>query len=350
MLSSRYLSSFARSPLIVAEIGVNHNGSLSLAEKLIRAAADTGADVVKFQTFTADECASRKAAKAEYQLHDSAPDQFSMLKRLELDFSGFASLKKLAESLGISFLSTPDGENSLQCLVNIGSSAIKIASGEVDNLPFLATVAATGLPVILSTGMSRLGEVERAVIHLQKHGCTDLVLLHCTSEYPATDTDLNLRAIETLRQAFALPVGFSDHSEGAEAAIAATALGVCLIEKHFTLDRTLAGPDHQASMEPGPFAAMVNSVRRVARMLGHSHKKATAGEEMNRKLVRRSICAARDLKKYQILTAADLCCKRPAAGISGEFLAELCGREMLADLGADEPLHWQIIGGKKTNC
>jgi N-acetylneuraminate synthase/N,N'-diacetyllegionaminate synthase len=245
-----FLKKFSHLPLIIAEAGVNHNGSPALAEKLVDAAAEAGADLVKFQTFKAFECAGCYAKTAEYQKNSSAKDQLSLLAQLELPFSFFAELKKRAENLGLGFISTPDGQLSLNLLCELQVMAIKVASGELTNFPYLAQIGSKSRPVILSTGMGTLGETQKAIDTLANSGAGEIILLHCTTEYPAIPQDINLQAIKTLQQAFGLPVGFSDHSIGNEAAVAATALGCQVIEKHLTLDKSMPGPDHAASMNP----------------------------------------------------------------------------------------------------
>ncbi|GAB4274847.1 MAG: N-acetylneuraminate synthase [Candidatus Rifleibacteriota bacterium] len=342
-----YLDRFKQKPVIIAEAGVNHNGSPDLARKLIEAAAASGADIVKFQTFKAYECASFGCQKTNYQKHTAATDQFELLEQLELPFERFKELKQYAESLGLEFLSTPDGHESLDCLCDIGINAIKIASGEVTNLPFLVEISRKCLPVILSTGMSSIGEVEQAINTLRKNGAHDLMLLHCTSEYPTPPSDINLSVIHTLKQAFSLPTGLSDHSQGIEAAIAATALGAQIIEKHFTLDKTLPGPDHAASLEPDELKQLVSSVRKTARMIGYPGKIPAPSEKENINLVRRSIVANQKIKKGQCIIEAMLTTKRPASGIEPKFWQQVLYRETLFDIEPDQPLTWEMLGKVK---
>ncbi len=344
MQTDSFLAKFNNKPVIIAEAGVNHNGSIELARRLVDAAADVGADVIKFQTFKAHECSGHFAVTAPYQQKTGASDQFKLLESLELDFADVGDLKEYAEEKGLVFLSTPDGQLSLNLLCDIGSAAIKVASGELTNLPFLAAIGMKKCPVILSTGMGTLGEVQKAINTLRESGTPEMMLLHCTSEYPASAEDTNLLGITTLRQAFDLPVGFSDHTEGIEAAIAATAIGATIIEKHLTLDRGMHGPDHAASMEPHEFAAMVKALRRTAAMLGNGVKKPMPGEAANLPLVRRGLVAARDLKPGQTLTGKDIAIKRPAAGIAPELLLQALHRRLLVGLSADEPITWQHLG------
>ncbi|MEW6712195.1 MAG: N-acetylneuraminate synthase [Candidatus Riflebacteria bacterium] len=344
MSGKLFIDSFENLPIIIAEAGVNHNGDPRLAMKLVEAAAEAGADMVKFQTFKAEECASAFAPAAQYQRKTEISGQLELLHGLELDFAVFAELKKLAKEKGMAFLSTPDGSASLKCLIEIHVDAIKIGSGEVTNLPFLAEIAAARLPVIFSTGMSTIGEVEKAVACLKNHGCTDIMLLHCTSEYPAPANEINLRVMKTMQQAFSLPVGLSDHSNGFEAAIAATALGACIIEKHFTLDRNLPGPDHAASLEPAELKAMISSIRKTAAMMGSAIKAPSPAEMKNLPLVRRGICAARKIRAGQKISLEDLACKRPTGDLAPEMLDLIVGRIALCDFQPDQPICWNQLG------
>lgn len=339
-----FLNRFKRRPVIIAEAGVNHNGDLQLARRLIEAAAAAGADAIKFQTFKAFECTGRFAEPAPYQRTAGAIDQYQLLEGLELPFADFGDLKDYAESLGLVFLSTPDGQLSLDLLCGIGSAAIKIGSGELTNLPFLASIGCKKCPVILSTGMGTLGEVQKAITTLQETGASEIILMHCTTEYPAPPADTNLRAISTMRQAFALPVGFSDHTEGSAAAIAATALGAEVIEKHLTLDRAMPGPDHAASIEPHELTAFVAALRTTYSMLGTGIKQPAPSESKNMPLVRRGLVAAHALKVGETLTGRDVAIKRPAAGISPELLVHALNRRITMDLAADEPLTWHHLG------
>ena len=339
-----FLDNFAQQPLIIAEAGVNHNGSIELAHRLIEAAAKAGAGAVKFQTFKAEECAGRFADIAAYQKGCDAENQFRLLQSLELPFAAFAELKIHAEQLGMAFLSTPDGTASLDLLCQLDLAAIKTASGEVTNLPFLREIAARNKPVILSTGMSSIGEVQKAFNTLKDGGASEIMLLHCTSEYPAPPADCNLRCLSLLRQAFSVAVGFSDHSEGHEAAVAATALGAQIIEKHLTLDRSMTGPDHAASLDPQQFSAMVAAVNKTCLMLGNGNKTAAAGELSNLALVRRSLVAASELKVGDILTSEKISIKRPAGGIQPELFDQAVNRRVTRNLCADEPITWGHLG------
>lgn len=339
-----FFNRFKCTPIVIAEAGVNHNGDLKLAEQLIEAAAAAKVDLIKFQTFKACECASHYAPTANYQKNASTTDQFGLLSALELPFPAFAHLKKFAEKLGIEFISTPDGILSLELLVELQVCAIKIASGELTNLPFLTLIGQTRKPVILSTGMGTIGEVQIAIDTLTQAGTPEIALLHCTTEYPAPPQDTNLRVISTMQQAFNLPVGFSDHTAGSEAAIAATALGAVIIEKHLTLDRNMPGPDHAASMDPEQFSRFVQSIRQTSQMLGSSIKRPAPSELPNLPLVRRALVAACNLQSGSILTYDQIAIKRPAVGIAPDLLPCALNRRLMADLAADEPILWQHLG------
>lgn len=330
---------------IIAEAGVNHNGSLALAKQLVDMAKECGADAVKFQTFKAEESTGLSADKAAYQKQNDGKEesQYSMIKKLELPFSDFAVLKKYCKDRQIDFISTPDGEESLKCLVELDVPIIKIGSTEVTNAPFLRQIAKTGKPVILSTGMSTLGEVEHAVDILEENGVGSVKLMHCTTDYPTEIEEVNLRAMVTMREAFHLPVGYSDHTMGFEAAVAAAALGAVVIEKHITLDRKMDGPDHKASMPPEEFAEYVQHIRDTEKLLGTGKKRPTAKEKEIMPQVRRSILAAEDLKAGTVLTEEMLCLKRPGTGIAPEFLSVLTGRKLKRDIGKEEIITWDDI-------
>jgi len=283
---------------IIAEAGVNHNGSVELAKKLIDAAKDAGADAVKFQTFKAESVVVKDAQKAEYQKETTGEgSQYVMIKKLELAEEDFRELADYAEKKDIMFLSSPFDKDSVDLLHELDVPAFKVGSGEITNLPLLRYIAKKGKPIILSTGMSTLGEIEEALDVIRSEGVEDIILLHCVSNYPARIEDVNLRAMGTLKQAFKLPVGFSDHTLGITAPIAAVALGACVIEKHFTLDRNLPGPDHRASLEPDELKEMVKAIREVEKALGNGIKKPTKEEEKIKKVAGRSIVAKVDISK-----------------------------------------------------
>ena len=330
---------------IIAEAGVNHNGSIDLALKLIDSARASGADAVKFQTFRADQLATRSAHKAAYQERTTTAteSQFEMLQRLELDVDDHRRLTDYCRKVGIQFLSSPFDEQSADLLAEMDLPLYKIPSGEITNLPFLDHVARKGRPIILSTGMSTLGEIEEAVTVLRTAGNNRLTLLHCVTEYPAPYAEVNLRAMHTLRVAFGLPVGYSDHTPGYEISIAAVALGAEVIEKHFTVDRSLPGPDHAASLEPDELEQMVTAIRHVEVALGDGIKRPAQCELPNISVARKSVVASRSLIAGQRLTAEDLDIKRPGNGIAPRLKPMLIGRTLSAGLEKDEVLRWDHL-------
>ena len=321
---------------VIAEAGVNHNGDLQMARALIDVAVDAGADAVKFQTFRADRLATPDAPKAEYQLRATGDEesQLDMLRRLELSADAHRELQSYCRERGIIFLSTPFDEEAVDLLDELAVPAFKISSGDVTNSPLLEHVAGKGKPVILSTGMSELSEVIEAVSVLNNAGCENPVLLHCVTSYPADPADVNLRAMLTMRSAFDLPIGFSDHTEGIDVALAAVALGACVIEKHFTLDRTLPGPDHGASLEPAELRALVRSIRRIETALGSGRKVPTATEIELAKVARRSLVAARDIPAGATLRRNMVVLRRPGTGLSPAMLNALLGLRSVRDIAA----------------
>jgi N,N'-diacetyllegionaminate synthase len=330
---------------IIAEAGVNHNGSLDLALRLADAAKASGADAVKFQTFRADLIATRSAHKAPYQERTTAhaESQFEMLQRLELDALAHNRLIEHCRQIGIQFLSSPFDAQSADLLATMDVSLYKVPSGEITNLPFLKHLARKGRPLILSTGMSTLGEVEEAVNVLQAAGASKLTLLHCVTEYPAPYAEVNLRAMHTLKSAFGLPVGYSDHTPGIDIAIAAVALGAEVIEKHLTLDRSLPGPDHAASLEPSELQQMVVAIRHVEAALGTGIKAPAPCELRNLSVARKSVVAARLLPAGHQLRIGDLDIKRPGNGLAPKLLPELIGRTLRAGLAKDEIISWDHL-------
>ena len=331
---------------IIAEAGVNHDGDIDRAKRLIDVAAEAKADAVKFQTWRPGEITGRYAYKVNYleTTTEAAESRYQLSCRLALPYPVFRELKAHAERCGILFLSTPDGFDSLNFLVGeLDMPIVKIGSTEVTHLQYLEAIGRTGRPAILSTGLSNLGEVEKAVAALRRGGNRELTLLHCTSEYPAPDDQMNLRAIDTLRAAFNSPVGLSDHSRGIEASLAAVAMGASVLEKHFTLDRSLPGPDHQASLDGPELAALVASVRRVETMLGDGCKRPTVAELANMNGIRRGVVAARKISPGTVLTADMLVCKRPGGGIEPEQLDVLVGFTVRRELDEDEPLTWDDV-------
>ena len=331
--------------LIIAEAGVNHNGSLELACQLVDAAARAGADAVKFQTFRAEAVVTPQAPKAQYQLANTGgtESQFAMLKRLELLPEHHRTLLERCRRRGILFLSTPFDRASADLLEDLDLPAFKIPSGEITNRPLLEHIAAKGRPVILSTGMSSLEEVARAVDILRAGGSPEIVLLHCVSNYPADPRDVNLRAMATMARAFGLPVGYSDHTLGVEAALAAVALGASVIEKHFTLDRGLPGPDHPASAEPAELAALVRGARVVEAALGHGRKEPAASEANTREVARRSLVAAVDIPAGAALGPEMVALRRPGSGLAPERLGEVLGRRARRGIAAGELLALEML-------
>jgi N,N'-diacetyllegionaminate synthase len=322
---------------IIAEAGVNHNGDIEIAKKLVDAAALAGADAVKFQTFKADKLVCRNAKKAEYQIEttDKGESQFDMLKKLELSPDMHEQLLSYCKQKGIMFLSTPFDVDSLQYLVQCGIDIIKIPSGEITNYPYLREAGKTGKKVILSSGMSTLEEVRDAVKVLKENGSADIVVLHCNTEYPTPYEDVNLKAMLTLKKELGVAVGYSDHTSGIEVPIAAAALGAEVIEKHFTLDRNMEGPDHKASLEPHELREMVRSIRNIELALGNGKKEPSNSEKRNIGIVRKSIVAKKDIAMGELFTEENLTTKRPGTGISpmewNKVLGQRAGRHYSMD-------------------
>ncbi|MBE7554830.1 MAG: N-acetylneuraminate synthase [Anaerolineales bacterium] len=313
---------------IIAEAGVNHNGNLETACQLVDVAARANADAVKFQTFKADRLVTSDAPKATYQQQTTnvAETQYEMLHRLELSVETYRHLAMYCREKGLVFMSTPFDEESADFLDSLDIAVFKIPSGEITNLPFLTHVAAKGKPLVVSTGMAYLGEVETAIRTIKETGNLNLVALHCVSNYPAAPTDTNLRAMQTMAVAFGIPVGYSDHTLGIEVAIAAVALGACVIEKHFTLDRNLPGPDHRASLEPDELAALVHSIRTVELAMGHGRKEPAASEANTAAVARKSLVAAKDIPVGTLLTEELIAIKRPGTGLPPTMRPYLIGR------------------------
>lgn len=329
------------STLIIAEAGVNHNGSMEIARKLIDAAADAGVDYVKFQTFKAENLVSRSAPKADYQKRNTEngnDSQFDMLKALELTIEQHHELIRHCKARQVNFLSTAFDMESVDFLISLDLPLWKIASGEITNYPYLRKIGQTRKPVILSTGMADTNEIRQAVSVLQHFGTPQITLLHCTTEYPAPMKEINLRAIETLCTMFDTRVGYSDHSQGIEIAVAAVALGAVVIEKHFTLDRTLPGPDHKASLEPDQLREMVRHIRNVEQAMGDGTKVATPCEIKNRKIARKSIVAKGSIKKGETFGEQNLTVKRPEGGISPMEWENIIGKIAKRDFADEEPI------------
>lgn len=328
---------------IIAEAGVNHNGSVKIAKKLIDTAVEAECDAVKFQTFKAENIVTKTALKARYQIRNSVSheSQFEMLKKLELPFSDFKKLFFYCKKKNIIFMSTPYDEESVDFLDRLGIKIFKIPSGEITNKPLIRHVATKRKPIILSTGMSYLEEVEKSIKWINEvweklNKKPHLSLLHCVSDYPAKMDDINLFAMKTLESTFGLPVGFSDHTVGIEIPIAAVALGAKVIEKHFTLDKHMDGPDHRASLEPDELRAMVRAIRNVEKAMGDGVKKPSLSELKNKPIVRKSIVTARDIRKGETFTEEKITVKRPGTGISPMKWHNVIGKKAKRDFGKDE--------------
>ena len=328
--------------LIIAEAGVNHNGDLNLAKRLVELAKKAGADFVKFQSFKSEECVSIKAPKAKYQMQnavDKNETQFEMIKKLELDEGAHKELLDYAKSLDIGFLSTPFDLPSIELLNELGLEMFKIPSGEITNLPYLKAVGGLKKRVILSTGMSDLNEIRAALSVLIKSGTKerDISILHANTAYPTPFEDVNLRALQTLQKEFPHhKIGFSDHSLGIACPIAAVAMGACIIEKHFTLDKCLLGPDHKASLEPNELEMMVQGIRQIEKALGDGEKRLTKSEKENLKIARKSLVARREIKKGELFSEMNLTTKRPATGISAMRYDEFLGKVASKNYEKDE--------------
>lgn len=330
---------------VIAEAGVNHNGDIELARRLVDAAAEAGADAVKFQALRAEALVSRTAPKAAYQLQTTAREEshFEMIRRLELDEAALREIQSYSTRRGILFIATPFDDESARMLDAMKVPLIKISSGEVINLPFLTHVARMGRPIVLSTGMCDLREVEDAVRTIRAAGNDSIVLLQCVSNYPADPADSNLRAMQTMAETFGVAVGYSDHTLGNDVALAAVALGACVVEKHLTLDRGMPGPDHRASSEPAEFAALVRGIRAVEAALGDGCKRPAASERNTAEVARKSLVAACDLPAGATLTAAMLTAIRPGTGLSPALQTQLLGRKLRHAITAHTPLTWQML-------
>ena len=330
---------------VLAEAGINYNGDPARAHRMLDLAAEAGADAIKFQTFKASNVVTETAPKANYQLAatGAAESQLDMLAKCELSAAIYAELQAHATERGLVFLSTPFDEESVDLLVAMKVPVLKIPSGEITNFPFLEYLARAGLPLILSTGMSTLAEVRAAIDALRAGGNRSLAALHCVSNYPAAPEDANLRAIVTMRETLDVPVGFSDHTLGIEAALAAVALGGCIIEKHLTLDRSLPGPDHTASLEPADFTAMVRGIRTIEKALGHGRKEPAASEANTTAIARRSLTAARDLLPGEVLDAGAIVMKRPGTGLPPAMRDRALGRRTRVAIPAGTMFTWEML-------
>ena len=326
------------SVMIIAEAGVNHNGRLNLAKQMVEEAAKAGADYIKFQTFKPDKLVSKYAQKADYQKKTTGNNesQLQMLEKLALSYDDFVELKRYCEQSGIGFLSTPFDEDSIRFLDSLDMDFWKIPSGEITNYPYLVQIAQTGRDIVLSTGMCEMDEIADAMKVLEESGAGNISLLHCNTEYPTPYEDVNLLAMKQMRTAFKKQVGYSDHTVGIEVPIAAVALGAEIIEKHFTLDKNMDGPDHEASLEPQELAQMVSAIRHIEKSLGDGNKKRTASEQHNVVAVRKSIVAKCEIHKGELFTEKNLTVKRPSNGISPMKWNEIIGTRAKRDFLEDE--------------
>jgi N,N'-diacetyllegionaminate synthase len=332
---------------IIAEAGINHNGKLDMAIELVDVAVASGADAVKFQTFDPDTLVTKSAGKAQYQKSGDNDTQtfYDLLKSLQLPDSAFETLSRHCAQRGIIFMSKGYFKE-LDLLVRLGVPVLKIDSASAIYYSLLRKAAGYGLPVILSTGGCNLGEVEKALSVLAEAGNPPVIVLHCTTAYPAPVEQVNLRAMNTLREAFGVNVGLSDHSQGIEVSLAAVALGATAIEKHFTLDRSLEGPDHQASLEPAELTNLVNGIRKIEAALGQPRKRATSLELENLRIVRRSLVAERAIRAGERFSADSVTFKRPSGGLGEDMLEVVVGRVAARDIGEGEAITWDVIGGR----
>ena len=323
---------------IIAEAGDNHNGDFNTALKLVDVAKRAGADCVKFQTFVTEEIISKYAEMAEYQKKNTGKEesQFEMVKRLELSFDEFRKIKEYCDRVGIQFLSTPFDLKSVDFLNELGVPFFKIPSGEITNYPYLIKIAHTGKPVVMSTGMCEPDEILAAINVLEKNGSGEITLLHCNTEYPTPLKDVNLYAMRTMKKMFGKKVGYSDHTKGIEVPVAAVALGACVIEKHFTLDKNMPGPDHKASLEPDELGRMVKNIRNIEIALGDGVKRVSESERKNIAIARKSIVARRNIQEGEILTEENLAVKRPGTGINPMQWMEVLGTRAVRDFKEDE--------------
>ena len=332
------------SVFIIAEAGVNHNGDLNLAYKMVDKAKEAGVDCIKFQTFKTEKIISKNTEMADYQKENTNNNesQYEMVKKLELSYEDFRKIKNYCEQKEIIFLSTPDEKESLDFLVDeLKVSTIKVGSGEVTNYLYLKEIAKKNKEIILSTGMSSLGEVEKALEIIREYNNKKVILLHCTTNYPCPMEEVNLKAMLTLKEAFKTEIGYSDHTLGTEVAIAAVAMGAKVIEKHFTLDKNMEGPDHKASLDPKELKIMVEQIRNIEKALGDGIKKPNKSEEKIKKVVRRRILISKELKKGHVLTEDDLILKRSNSGIEADFIDLVLNKKLKIDMKEDSSLTWE---------
>lgn len=324
--------------LIIAEAGVNHNGRLDLALKLCDKAKEIGADVIKFQTWKTENLLTRDVAQAEYQQNNTqkTESQFEMLKKLELSYDDFRTIKQHCDDIGILFSSTADEEESLDFLVELGVPFIKVGSGDIGNVSFLRYMGSKGLPIVLSTGMSTLEDVEFSINALREGGAKEITVLHCTTNYPCPHNEVNLKAMLTLRDAFNLPVGYSDHTIGSEVSVAAVGLGATIIEKHFTLDKNMEGPDHIASTEPEDFKKMIEQIRNIESALGDGVKQMTASEKIIKKVVTKRIVAKKTINSGEVFSEDNICVKRSETGELASKWDVIVGKTAIKCFETDE--------------
>ena len=324
--------------LVIVEAGVNHNGSFETAKRMALAAKQAGASLIKYQTFIPESCISQFAPKADYQaaVTGAGESQLDMVRKLSLSFDAFIELKAYCDAIGIMFLSTPFDLRSVAFLNTLDMPFWKVPSGEITNLPYLLAIARTKKPVVMSTGMCEMEEIAAAIDILKTNGTSDIRLLHCNTEYPTPYADVNLRAMETLRRMFGLSVGYSDHTLGIEVPIAAAALGAAVIEKHFTLDRNMEGPDHKASIEPDELEQMISAIRHIEQAMGDGVKTPSASERKNISIARKSIVAAQDIAAGETFTEENLTTKRPGGGMSPMRWFELLGKKAVRAFERDE--------------
>ena len=323
---------------IIAEAGVNHNGNIDLAYKMVDEAAEAGVDCIKFQTFKSEKVVSRFAEKAEYQKKETVTEetQLEMVKKLELSFDDFIGLKKYAENKGLDFCSTAFDDDSIEFLHGLGIPFWKIPSGEVTNLPYLIKIAKYNEPIVMSTGMCNLNEIKESLSFIRKYNDKKIILLHCNTEYPTPYEDVNLNAMQKMKEEFDCEIGFSDHTLGIEVPIAARALGAVVIEKHFTLNKCMEGPDHKASLEPEELRNMVTAIRNIEKALGKKEKQVTESEKKNIGIARKSIVASKKIAKGETFSESNLTCKRPGTGLSPMKWYEIIGKNADRDYDEDE--------------
>lgn len=332
---------------IIAEAGVNHNGSIKLAKELVEIAKVAGANAVKFQTFKAENVVTKTAQKASYQIKSNSDNesQFDMIKKLELSEDEHKELFNYCKLLNIEFMSTPFDMGSIDFLSNLGIKKIKIPSGEITNLPYLIKIAKLGLPTIMSTGMSNIDEIEASLNILLEYGLpkNKITILHCNTQYPTPFEDVNLNAMKTIKDTFNVNVGYSDHTLGSEVSISAVAMGASIIEKHFTISKNMKGPDHLASMEPSELMTMVRAIRNIELALGSNSKELTTSETENLQIARRSLHISKNMKKGEVIKEYDLSVKRPGNGISPMFLYKVIGKKLTNDVEEEHLLTWEDL-------